>query len=175
MAVKPSKGMPTKVHVQNPTAIPMYDELGVDFIFQPDQTKSPGTYGFEIGPDGRRVRLANGRCKLVKISDEKASNVTVVPHAWVEAVWQSEATRAAKGLTGLIIVETKAEGLVKENERLKKEAINVEKQKAQLVELQAALSDLEGTAPAGTDIAKGVAGIRARIASLVSPSSSKKG
>jgi hypothetical protein len=163
------KGNSPKVHVLNPTATPRYDEFGIDYIFQPDQTKNPGTFGFEVDDKGKRVRSGDGKIKLIKVSDAKASNITVMPGGWHETTWKSEAARAAKGLVGLEIVETKAENLVRENDRLKKEAASVQREKAQLTELAAALGELEGSAAVGTDIAKGIAAIKGRLASFISP------
>lgn len=173
----PAKGNHPAVHVLNPTGVPVYDEFGVDHIFQPDQSKTPGTFGFKLDGNGRRVRGADGKLVLERLPGaagaKKANNIRVMPGAWFEAHYSDAATRKAKGLDVLVIVETKVDAIVRENERLNKEAISVAKDKAQLAELAAELAKLEGVAPAGTDIAKGIAGIKSQLAHLFTPASKK--
>lgn len=162
------------VHVQNPTALPRWDEFnGIELIFQPDQTKNPGTFGVEKDETGRPI-LKGGKRNLIKLTDAKANNVTLAPAGWFDAHFKSPATRQVKGLSDLVIVEQKAEHLLKENERLKKEAADVQKQHAQIAELQNALAELEGVAPEGTDVGKGIASIKQRIASIMGGKAAKK-
>lgn len=158
-------------HVQNNTGEPIFDEFnGITIIFQPDQKKNPGTFGFKFDDQGREIRGPGGRRQLFKLSDEKANNVTVAPSGWYDAHYAPLGERQARKLAGLSIVELRVDVLVEQNNRMKARAAEVEAESKKLAEVQDLLAQLTGAAEAsgGMDpsMTAGIAQLKGMIASL---------